>query len=79
MAKQPPIINQINRTSGQLESLGRQIQSQKGCAEIINQFLAIKAGLNRVGGLILKEEFNHCSIKDRKKMEQLINNVFKIN
>lgn len=78
MAKQPPIINQINRTSGQLDSLGRQIQSQKSCAEIINQFLAIKAGLNRIGMLILKEEFDHCSIKDRNKMEKLISSVFKI-
>lgn len=78
MTKQSPLISQINRSCGQLEGLGRQIKAQKPCSEVINQFLAVKAGLSRIGMLILKEEFDHCTLKDRKKMDQLITNVFKI-
>ncbi len=78
MSKQSPLISQINRSCGQLEGLGRQIKAQKPCSEVINQFLAVKAGLNRIGMLIFKEEFEHCSLKDKKKMENLIANIFKI-
>jgi len=79
MIKQSPLISQINRTCGQMEGLGRQIQAQKECSNIINQFLAVKAGLNRIGVLILKHEFDNCSLKDRKRMEKLLSNLFKIN
>ena len=79
MPKQLPLISQINRTCGQMEGLGRQIQAKKDCSGIINQFLAVKAGLNRIGVLILKHEFSNCSLKDSKRMEKLISNLFKIN
>jgi len=78
MPKQSPLISQINRTCGQLEGLARQIEAKQVCSEVLNQFLAIKAGLNRVGMLILKEEYDNCSLKDKKRMETLLTNIFKI-
>ncbi|MFH1597810.1 MAG: metal-sensing transcriptional repressor [Patescibacteria group bacterium] len=78
MSKQSPLISQINRTCGQLEGLARLTKDKRACPEVINQFLAIKAGLNRIGMLILSDEYKNCSLKDRKRMEVLIKNIFKI-
>jgi len=79
MTKQSPLVSQINRTNGQLKALSRSLQAKKPCNQIINQFLAIRAGLNRAGMLILSQEFERCSLKDKKKLSNLLNNLLKIN
>lgn len=72
-------INQrINRLIGQIEGIRRMIEKRRNCEEIIQQILAARQALSKIGLIILKEGLLEISPKEKEKMKKLISNAFRI-
>lgn len=72
-------INQrINRLIGQIEGIRRMIEKRRNCEEIIQQILAARQALSKIGLIILKEGLSKISPKEKEKMKKLISNAFRI-
>ena len=78
------VTDQYNRLEGQISGIGRMIESKRDCEDIIQQIVAARASLERLGRLLLEAEANGCFGDDLtdpekvKKLEQLVSQLFKI-
>ena len=78
------INDQYNRVEGQISGIGRMIESKRDCGEVIQQIVAGRASLERLGKLLLEAEADGCfggnlSDPERvKKLEQLVSQLFKV-
>lgn len=78
-------INQhFNRLQGQIQGIGRMMQDKRDCGEVLQQIVAARASLEKLGRLLLEAEANGCfnTGKDSqtkiKKLEQTVAQLFKI-
>ena len=71
------VDSRMNRLIGQLEGIRRMINSGRDTNDVVQQVLAARQALSRIGMLVLKEEMSKNSIKD-KKTEKLIEQIFRI-
>ena len=72
-------INQrINRLIGQIEGIRRMIGKRRDCAEIAQQILAAREALSKIGIIIMKEGICRIKNQDKKKVERLMERVFRI-
>lgn len=77
------ISDQYRRASGQVTSIGRMIDDKRDCAEVLQQIVAARASLARLGILLLEFEAKGClqpvagevEIKD---LERIVAGLFKI-
>lgn len=77
------IKSQINRTEGQVLSLGKMFESNRDCSEIMQQIVATRASLQKLGTLLLEAEAQGCfgtvAESDKiRKLELIMSNLFKI-
>jgi len=75
--KNKKVINRIKRLSGQLESLVKRIEVGEDCQQTINQFLAVKGGLNSAFNQYVSEAITECAHKDKPQLEKLIQTLIK--
>ena len=54
------VINRISRAVGHLEAIKKMVEEDRDCSEVLTQIAAVKAAVNNVGRLILKEHIGHC-------------------
>ncbi|MEL4105724.1 metal-sensitive transcriptional regulator [Oscillospiraceae bacterium WX1] len=54
------IINRLRRIEGQVRGIQRMIDEEKACTDIITQVAAVRAAINRVGGLVLEKYSMNC-------------------
>ncbi len=54
------LINRLNRVEGQVRGVGRMVQEDRYCIDILTQIQAVRAALNRIEGEILKDHLGHC-------------------
>lgn len=77
------IKNRLNRIEGQIRGIQKMIDNGEGCSNILIQIAAVRAAINMVGGLILKNYAQSCiksaAVKndENKSIEELIDTIIK--
>ena len=71
----------LSRIEGQVRGVGRMVESDRYCIDIVTQIQAIKAALKRVEDDVLKDHVAHCvegaiesgnAKEQRKKLSELL-------
>ena len=74
-------LKRMSRIEGQVRGLGRMIEQDRYCIDIITQISAVRAALAKVGEHILEDHIAHCvehaiasgnADEQRKKARELI-------
>lgn len=73
----------MNKIKGQIGGIERMIDEGRNPVDIIQQIIAVKSGLNKVGSDLLKEESKECFKQKNNeqrilKFETLVKNFFKL-
>ncbi len=66
------ILKRLRRIEGQVKGIQRMIEEDKSCEDILTQVAAVRAAINKAGGLILEKHSLTCienaaSTDDRKQ------------
>ncbi|MBX9615092.1 MAG: metal-sensitive transcriptional regulator [Brevundimonas sp.] len=56
----PKVINRLNRIEGQVRGIGRMVEDDRYCVDVLTQIQAVRAALNRVENEVLKDHLDHC-------------------
>jgi DNA-binding FrmR family transcriptional regulator len=67
------LLARLSRIEGQVRGIGRMVEEDRYCIDILNQMQAIKSALKRVEEEILKGHAAHCvarAIKSGKAKDQ---------
>lgn len=78
---QSNIDSRINRLVGQIEGIRRMINSGRKTDDVVQQILAAKQALSRIGLIMLKEEIvNESSKKNtsEKRTKELLEKIFRV-
>lgn len=78
---QSNIDSRINRLIGQIEGIRRMINSGRKTDDVVQQILAAKQALSRIGLIMLKEEIvNESSKKNtsEKRTKELLEKIFRV-
>jgi len=69
----------INKIIGQLESIRSEVINNEACDESLNQILAIKGGVEKVGRELVAKGILDC-LKDysKEELDIIIKNLFKL-
>jgi DNA-binding FrmR family transcriptional regulator len=70
------IVNRISKIVGHMEAVKRMIEEGEDCPDVIIQLAAVKAAVNSVGRLMIKEHMEHCIVdaieeKDDEALQKL--------
>ncbi len=76
-------LSRVNRIRGQVEGIGRMIQQQSYCPDIITQIQAARSALGSLQAAVLASHLNHCVRKgltkgSEKESEQLLEELLSI-
>jgi len=58
--KQDALKKRINRIAGQVEGIGRMVDSGRYCVDILDQIAAVRSALNNVGIELLTNHIEGC-------------------
>lgn len=76
------IQDQLNRTEGQVLSLKKMYESGRSCTELLQQIVAARAALSRLGTMLLEAEAQGClgqtDSPKFKELEKTVSQLFKI-
>ncbi len=59
-ASKEDILKRLRRIEGQIKGIQRMIEDDKNCEDILTQIAAVRAAINKVGGLILEKHSLTC-------------------
>lgn len=71
------VTNRIKRIVGQIDSLLKKIELGEDCEPIINQFLAVRGGINAALNEYLSLAITECTHKDKEQLQRLIKTLVK--
>ena len=54
------LLNRLNRIEGQVRGIGRMVEDDRYCIDVLTQLQAARAGLARVETEMLKDHIGHC-------------------
>jgi len=54
------VLVRLRRIEGQVRGLQRMIEEQRSCEDIITQVIAVRAALDKVGILALRQHIDEC-------------------
>jgi len=54
------IIKSLRRIEGQVKGIQKMIEEEKPCSEILTQIAAVRAAINKVGGVVLERYSKTC-------------------
>lgn len=57
------VVNRLSRAVGHLSSVKKMVEDCRDCSEILIQLSAVKAEVNNISKIILKEHLNHCIVE----------------
>jgi len=58
--KDPKLLSRLARIEGQIRGIGRMVEDERYCIDVLNQIQAVKAALKKVEEQILKDHAAHC-------------------
>ncbi|HBM75470.1 MAG TPA: hypothetical protein DD429_07955 [Clostridiaceae bacterium] len=77
------IKKRLNRIEGQVRGIQRMIDNDESCDNILIQIAAVRAAINKVGGMVL-QNYAHSCIKNKinkdeyeKSVDDLIETIIK--
>ena len=82
-----PLQKRLSRIEGQVRGIGRMIDEERYCIDILQQIRAIKSALARVEDAVLKDHAATCvhaaiesgsEMEQRKKFEELVDLMAKV-
>lgn len=53
-------LSRLSRIEGQVRGVARMVEEERYCIDILTQIRAIKAALNKVETVVLKDHADHC-------------------
>lgn len=59
--------NRLNRMIGQLSGIGRMLEENRYCGDILTQVAAVESALQAFGYLILQDHMESCVVEEIKK------------
>lgn len=59
--------NRLNRMIGQLNGIGKMLDENRYCGDILTQVAAVESALQSFGHVILKEHMESCVIEEIRK------------
>lgn len=59
--------NRLNRMVGQLNGIGRMLDENRYCGDILTQIAAVESALQAFGYVVLKEHMDTCVVEEIKK------------
>ena len=77
----PKLLNRLNRVEGQVRGIGRMVEEDRYCIDVLTQIRAVRAALAKVESEMLKAHLDHCiesaivsgdTAEQRKKASELI-------
>ncbi len=80
-------FKRLNRIEGQVRGIGRMLEDERYCIDVLQQVQAIKSALARVEDAILKDHAASCvetaiasgnEVEQRKKFEELVDLMAKV-
>ena len=80
-------FKRLNRIEGQVRGIGRMLEDERYCIDILHQVQAIKSALAKVEDAILKDHAATCvdtaiasgnKVEQRKKFEELVDLMAKV-
>ncbi len=54
------IMKRLNRIEGQIKGIQKMLENDKSCVDMLTQVAAVRAAINKVGGLILENYSVKC-------------------
>jgi DNA-binding FrmR family transcriptional regulator len=54
------VLKRIKRVAGQLEGIGRMVEQERYCIDVVTQVLAVRAALKRIEEEVLQDHVGHC-------------------
>jgi CsoR family transcriptional regulator, copper-sensing transcriptional repressor len=82
-ATKDDLLNRLRRIEGQIKGIHKMIDNEQTCNDILIQISAVKAAINKVGGLVLENYSKTCIKKAIKNgesdenIEHLIDTIIK--
>lgn len=59
-ANKTNLQNRLNRVEGQVRGIGRMVEEDRYCIDILTQLQAVRAALSKVEQELLREHIDHC-------------------
>lgn len=59
--------NRLNRIIGQLNGIGKMLDENRYCGDVLNQIAAVESALQSFGYVILKEHMETCVVEEIRK------------
>lgn len=59
--------NRLNRMIGQMNGIGRMLDENRYCGDILNQVAAVESALGAFGHAILKEHMETCVVEEIRR------------
>lgn len=75
------LTNRINRIVGQVQGIGRMIEDDRDCVEILNMVSAVHAALRALEGKLLEDHVCNCvqdAAKDPAELERRMGELIKL-
>jgi CsoR family transcriptional regulator, copper-sensing transcriptional repressor len=74
------ILKRLRRIEGQVKGIQKMVEEDKLCGDILTQVSAVRAAINKVGGLILEQYSTTCisnvvSSEDKEKAIDMLNST----
>ena len=71
--------NRLNRISGQLAGIGRMLDDNRYCGDILTQVAAVESALQSFGYIILKEHMETCVVEEvQNGNTQIVEEAFEL-
>jgi len=73
--------NRLSRVEGQVRGIGRMVDEDRYCIDILTQLQAVRAALSKVEQELLREHIDHCvgaafaagdAVEQRAKADELV-------
>jgi DNA-binding FrmR family transcriptional regulator len=67
------ILKNLNRVEGQIRGIGKMVEEERYCIDIVTQIAAAKAALARIESDLLRQHLSHCvhrAMNSRNASEQ---------
>lgn len=62
----------LSRIEGQIRGIARMLESDRACEDIVTQLMAVRSGIDNVGGLILDTHLGKCIGMSGESPEQQV-------
>lgn len=76
-----PLTNRVKRIVGQVQGVGRMIEEDRECPEVLNTISAVHSALRALEAKLLEDHVRHCvsdAAKDPKRLESRLEEMINL-